>query len=148
MQLTSSAFANHDYLPRQFTCDGLGLSPPLTISGVLPGAKSLVLIVNDPDAPGGAWLHWLMWDIDPRVTDIPAASVPLGAIEGRNSFGDYHYGPPCPPSGIHRYQFKLYALNVTLADRLSPLATLEKIQSVMNRFVLEETQLTGLYSKH
>jgi hypothetical protein len=114
----------------------------------LPGVESLVLIVDDPDAPAGDWVHWLVWDLKPEVTVIEENALPLGAIQGLNSFGDPDYGGPCPPSGTHRYQFKLYALNTSLSETLSPLSRKAEVEAAMDGHVLDQATLTGLYSKH
>lgn len=147
MKLTCSVFTDKNFIPEKYTCDGDNLSPPLFISDVLPGTQSLVLIVNDPDAPGGDWVHWLMWGIKPTITKIPEGSVPIGSMQGLNDFGEEGYGGPCPPSGIHRYQFTLYALNSTLEDQLSPLSTKAEILRAIDGCVIDQTTLTGLYSK-
>ena len=114
LTLTSSAFTNNDYIPVKNTCEGAGQSPPLTIENVPAGTKSMVLIVDDPDAPGGTWVHWVVWNIAPRTRDIGEGTIPPEVREGVNSFKRHAYGGPCPPSGTHRYFFKLYALDTTL----------------------------------
>lgn len=112
MKLKSKDFEHEGMIPSRFTCDGEDVSPHLEWSEVPAGTKSFALIVDDPDAPVGLWVHWLMCDIPPKVKEIPQRSVPRGARHVQNDFGKPQYGGPCPPSGIHRYFFKLYALNV------------------------------------
>src|SRR5512139_1583032 len=114
MTITSPAFRNGDRIPSKFTCDGEDVNPALNISNVPPAAKSLVLIMDDPDAPGGMWVHWVVWNIGPETKEIAEHSVPAGAKQGVNDFRKTPYGGPCPPSGTHRYFFKLYALDVLL----------------------------------
>jgi len=121
------------------------LSPPLEISGVPEGAKSMVLIMDDPDATHGLWVHWVLWNISPDTKEIPENSVPAGAAEGMTSFGKPGYGGPCPPSGTHRYFFKLCALNKKL--ELSPSAGKVELEEVMAGQVLDQAELIGLYSR-
>ena len=146
MQILSSAFLPNDYIPIEYTCDGANLSPPLAITGVLPGTKSLVLIVSDPDAPSGDWVHWLVWAIPPKTTLIDKGTVPLGAIQGVNDFGREGYDGPCPPSGTHRYQFRLFALNHTFSPEISPLIKKAGLLRLMADHILDEASLVGLYS--
>ena len=110
IQLTSSAFESGATVPKEFTCDGEGKSPPLAWTGVPEGAKELVLVVEDPDAPGGTFVHWTLFGIPPATTEIAAGAVPKGAAQGENSAGDDAWTGPCPPKGEHRYVFALYAL--------------------------------------
>ena len=110
MKITSSAFQEGGNIPSKFTCDGSDTSPPLQISGVPSKAKSLVLIADDPDAPGGPFTHWLVWNIPPQTNSIAEASAPKG-VHGTNDFGKLGYGGPCPPPGAHRYPFKIFAVD-------------------------------------
>jgi Raf kinase inhibitor-like YbhB/YbcL family protein len=112
IRLTSSAFEDGAPIPRRFSCDGDEVSPPLAWSGVPAEARSLALLVEDPDAPSGTFVHWTVFGVGPETTGIEAGQVPEGALEGENSFGDGGYGGPCPPEGDepHRYVFTLYAL--------------------------------------
>lgn len=145
MKITSSAFQHNQTIPAKYTCDGENISPPLTISEVPEGTQSLLLINDDPDAPAGTWVHWTIWNIDPATAEIAENSVPQGAVEGITSFGSAGYGGPCPPSGEHRYFFKLYALDTTLdLDSKADKAQLEK---VMEGHILAEGELIGLYSR-
>jgi len=145
MKLISPAFENNQLIPSKYTCDGEDINPPLEISEVPEGTQGLVLIVDDPDAPMGTWTHWIVWNINPSTTLIEENSVPEGAFQGMNNFGKQPYGGPCPPSGTHRYQFKLYALDTKL--ELNPLSDKKNIEEAMENHIIEETMLVGLY-KH
>ena len=111
LSITSPAFKNGEMIPRKYTCKGIDVNPALEISGVPPEAKSLALIMDDPDAPAGTWVHWVVWNISPAGR-VEENSIP--GVEGMNSSGGHHYHGPCPPSGAHRYFFKFYALNAKL----------------------------------
>lgn len=143
--LKSRAFENNGSIPERYTCDGVNISPPLTISGVDPQAKSLALIVDDIDTPRGTWVHWLVWNIPPQTTEIAEGALPAGASQGVTGFGENAYGGPCPPSGSHRYIFRLYALDIVLA--LSAAEKKPDLEDAMNGHVLEFTQLLGRYSR-
>jgi hypothetical protein len=145
MQLTSTAFTHSASIPSKYTCDGENVNPPLAVSGVPAGAQSLVLIVDDPDAPRGDWVHWTIWNIAPTTSDIAEHSVPRRAVEGTTDFGNTGYGGPCPPSGTHRYQFKLSAIDTTLS--LDSSARKADIERVAEGHVLAQTTLIGLYSR-
>lgn len=145
MQLASPAFHNNEYIPRQYTCDGINVNPPLNILDVPSGAKSLVLIVDDPDAPRGDWVHWTAWNINPMIASIGENSVPPGAVEGQTDFGKSGYGGPCPPSGTHRYHFKLYALGKELA--LDNRAAKSDLLKAISEHVLGQSTLVGLYKR-
>ena len=114
MKLTSSAFADGSLIPVKYTCNGKEISPPLEISGVPAGAKSLIIILEDPDAPTGTWDHWVVFNIDPKTLVIAEGTTPEGAIFGSNTGGTVAYEGPCPPSGTHRYVFTLYAISSKL----------------------------------
>ena len=154
LSLTSSAFAAGQAIPKKYTCEGGDLSPPLAWSGVPANAKSLALIVDDPDAPDPkapqrVWVHWVVYDIPASARGLPegatAAQLPNGAREGKNDWKRTGYGGPCPPTGRHRYFFKLYALGATLGDLHAPSkADLEK---AMKPQVLGTAQLIGTYEK-
>lgn len=145
MIIESNSFKNNEMIPAKYTCDAENIIPPLTFSGVPEEAKSLVLIVDDPDAPGGTWVHWTVWNIDPETTEIPENSVPGGAVEGTNSWGVPEYGGPCPPSGTHRYFFKLYALDITLD--LGTSSTAGDIMNAIEGHILANAELIGLYER-
>lgn len=145
MEISSPAFAHNNAIPVQYTCDGANVSPPLAIGGVPKEVKSLVLIHDDPDAPTGTWVHWVLWNIDPQTKEIPEGSIPQGAIEGMTSWERTGYGGPCPPSGTHRYFFKLYALDTVLD--LPPSADKAQLEGAMKAHILAQTELLGLYSR-
>ncbi len=149
MQLRSSAFEEGGKIPRKYTCQGEDINPELEISGVPAGAKSLVLIVDDPDVPEWVrkdklWVHWVVYDIDPEATRIGERASDLG-IFGKNTSGERRYMGPCPPDREHRYFFKLYALDTKLG--LAPGATKSEIEKAMAGHTLAECQLMGLYQK-
>lgn len=146
--LKSSAFKNNDLIPTKYTCDGENVNPLIEILNMPAEAKSLALIMDDPDATGGVtWDHWLMWNIDPKTHYIPEDSVPAGAILGKTSFGKTGYGGPCPPKGSkpHRYMFKIYALD-TLLDLAEGAAKSELLKS-MEDHILDEGLIIGLYGR-
>jgi Raf kinase inhibitor-like YbhB/YbcL family protein len=145
MKIESTAFKNNKLIPKIYTCDGENINPPLLISDVPENAKSLVLIVDDPDAPAGTWVHWTIWNLDPKVSEIPENSVPEGSVEGMTDSGRSGYSGPCPPSGTHRYFFKIYALD-TMLD-LSPSVRATDIEKEMEASILTEAQLVGLYRR-
>lgn len=145
MKLASAAFSENQMIPQKYTCDGDNLSPPLTIAELPENTQSLVLIMDDPDASGRTFVHWTMWNIDPSTREIPERSVPSGAVQGLTDFGSKGYGGPCPPSGTHRYIFKLYALDEKLS--LSENSNKEDVEREMADHVLDFTQFIGLYSR-
>lgn len=144
-RLHSPAFAYGGAIPREYTCDGRDVNPPLSIENVPEDAETLVLIMEDPDAPGGMWIHWRLWNIDPRMTFIKENTVPKGAVVGLNSFGTARYGGPCPRSGEHGYVFRLYALRHTLT--LPNEATELMLRNALLGNVVAETDLVGYYSR-
>ena len=146
MKLTSPEFPHNGNIPVKFTCQGKDVSPTLEIAGVPAGAKSLALIVDDPDAPMGNWDHWVVFNIPPDVTRISEGAVPASpAVQGGNDFGRVEWGGPCPPRGTHRYFFKLYALDTMLA--LKPGARKKDVEKAMPGHILDKTELIGLYKK-
>jgi Raf kinase inhibitor-like YbhB/YbcL family protein len=145
LKISSPAFAEGGSIPARYTCDGADQNPPLTIESVPEGARSLALIVDDPDAPVGMWVHWVLWNIDPLTKEIKEGGVPAGASQGRNDWHRNSYGGPCPPSGTHRYFFKLYALDTTLA--LEPATTKGDLERAMQRHVIAQAQLMGVYKR-
>lgn len=142
--LSSPAFVSGGALPAQFTCDGIGSSPALSISGVPENAQSLVLLVEDPDAPKGVWVHWVAFNIPPTTRDIPEGKEPPGRA-GKNSWGKTWYGGPCPPLGEHRYFFRVYALSKVLA--LPQGSTKTEVFTAMKKFILAETELMSRYER-
>lgn len=152
--LTSSAFHHHGEIPRPYTCDGEDRSPPLVWSGVPANAKSLALIVDDPDAPDPAaprmvWVHWVLYNLPPDVAGLPEGVVPRdlpeGARQGVNDWKRVGYGGPCPPIGRHRYFHKLYALDTVLPDLGAP--TKAKLSKAMQGHILAEAELIGTYQR-
>jgi len=154
LKLTSTAFEHEGAIPAAYTCDGRNVSPPLAWSGVPDGARSLVLIVDDPDAPDPAaprmtWVHWVLYELPPTVGGLPeavaAADLPAGTREGLNDWSRTGFGGPCPPIGRHRYFHKLYALDLTLPelDRPSKAA----LEEAMRGHVLAQTELIGTYRR-
>jgi len=151
LELMSTAIDEGAPIPVEFTCDGDNLSPPLNWTGVPPGTRSLALVVDDPDAPRGTWVHWVVYDIPRDVVDLPEAlpddrELPFGARHGTNDFKNLGYGGPCPPpGGPHRYFFKLYALDRAL--NLEPGSTKQELLSAMEGHILAEGQLMGSYQR-
>jgi Raf kinase inhibitor-like YbhB/YbcL family protein len=145
LNITSPAFLSNETIPAKYTCDGADINPPLMFGGIPEKAKSLVLIVDDPDASAGNWNHWVFWNVDPKVTAIVEDSIPSGAVLGTNSFGRLTYGGPCPPSGTHRYFFKLYALD-TMLD-LPEGSKKDDLEKAMGSHILEEANLIGRYER-
>ena len=146
MKLISLAFSDKGNIPAKYTCDGVNISSPLTINEAPTDAKSLVLIVDDPDAPGGDWVHWTVFNIDPATTEIAEGAVPSGGVEGMTDFGKSGWGGPCPPSGVHHYQFKLYVLDTKLT--LGTSAKKQDIEEAMQEHILGQTLLVGLYQRN
>lgn len=146
MDISSSAFENNQVIPVKYTCDGENINPPLTFRNVPTEAKSLVLVVDDPDAPSGAWTHWLVYNLDPTIIEIKENSVPNGALQGMTSFGRSGYGGPCPPSGTHHYYFKLYALD-TQIENTSDIDQKNFLTKIENH-ILDQAELIGLYSRN
>ena len=142
MNISSPEFKNNGFIPRKFTCQGKDVSPALIIENIPEGTKGIALIVDDPDAPVGTWVHWVVFNI-PIVSEIKEDSIP--GEQGMNDFGRKDYGGPCPPSGTHRYFFKIYALDATLeASKGVNKRTLEKS---MQGHILDKAELIGLYKK-
>lgn len=144
MQLTSAAFADNRLIPKKHTCKGGNISPALIVKDASDGTKSLALVMHDPDSPSGDWLHWTVWNIDPKLDEIPEGTVPSTAVEGKTDFGKSGYGGPCPPSGTHHYIFELYALDMMLP--LPAGAKRSELMAAMEGHVLENAQLTGLFA--
>lgn len=150
MEIKSSAFKNEEMIPKQYTCDGRDISPPLQWSGAPAETKSFALICDDPDAPMGTWVHWVIFDIPAAVSGLsenvsPQEEVPGAGKNGKNSWQRLGYGGPCPPSGTHRYYFKLYALDAML--NLRPGTTKEGLLKAMKGHVLSEAQVMGKYKR-
>lgn len=151
MTITSSAFANNSTIPSKYTCDGEGINPPLTFSHVPNGAKSLVMLMDDPDVPknlkpDGVFDHWTIYNIDPKITEIKEGSIPPGT-QGLNGAAQEKYYPACPPDRQHRYFFKLYALDTTLDFSDPSKVTKEMVIEKIQGHVLEQAELIGLYNR-
>ncbi len=144
MKLSSPAFQNEENIPSEYTCNGENINPPLEIKDVPATTKSLVLIMDDPDAPGGTWLHWSLWNIPSATKNIERNSIPQKAVLGTNDFNIIKYKGPCHPSGTHRYFFRLFALDTILdLPEGSEISTLkEKIKN----HIIDQTELIGTYS--
>jgi len=143
--LKSSAFNHNESIPIKYTCDGDNVNPPLTVENIDRRANSLVLIMDDPDAPSGVFDHWLKWNIPKSTTVISEGTEPEG-ISGKNSAGGLTYRGPCPPSGTHHYRFKLYSLDNTVT--LGEGATKSQLEAAMQDHILQQTELVGLYSRN
>lgn len=147
MTITSPAFFHNAAIPKKYTCDDTDIAPPLVIADVPAGAKSLALIVDDPDAPRGTWVHWLAWNMPSGTAALPeGGAFPSGAVEGTTDFGKTGYGGPCPPSGTHRYFFKLYALDVATLP-LARTARKAHLERAMDGHILATAELIGLYER-
>jgi Raf kinase inhibitor-like YbhB/YbcL family protein len=151
LSVSSPAFGAEEPIPAEYSCQGANVSPPLTWSGVPEGAASLVLIVDDPDAPGGTWVHWVLYDLGVDVTELPAGVAPderpaAGGTQGENDFGELGYGGPCPPGGkAHRYFFKLYALDRPL--QLAPGASNAEVLEAAEGHILARGELMGTFER-
>jgi Raf kinase inhibitor-like YbhB/YbcL family protein len=148
--VTSTAFTEGKPIPSTYTCDGRDLSPPLAWTDPPAGTKSFALINDDPDAPMGTWVHWVVYNLPPSVRQLPEAfpadkERPDGTRQGRTDFGRIGYGGPCPPSGTHRYVFTLYALDTVLS--LAPGATKAAVEAAMQGHILAQAQLIGTYRR-
>ena len=144
MKITSSAFQEGGTIPDKFGKSEQNVNPPLRIEGAPAEAKSLLLIMDDPDAPVGLFTHWLVWNIDPKTTEIAENSVPKGAAQGTNDYPNLGYGGPQPPSGTHRYYFKIFALDRTLD--LKSGAKRADVDAAMRGHVIAQGELMGRYS--
>jgi Raf kinase inhibitor-like YbhB/YbcL family protein len=150
MKIFSSAFKDGQRIPSKYTCDGQDVSPPLEWESVPDGTESFSLICDDPDAPRGTWVHWVVYEIPPNMKNLaenvrPEREPGSGIRQGKNDWPKIGYGGPCPPSGTHRYYFKLYALDTKL--NLKPGVTKEQLLQAMKGHILAETQLMGIYSR-
>ncbi len=143
MKLTSSAFEEGEEIPERYTCDGADVNPPLKIMDIPAETKSLALIVDDPDAPGKVWVHWVVWEIPPEMKKIAEGSI-LG-VQGLNDFKRKDYSGPCPPSGTHRYFFKVYALSIV--PDMKENAGKEELEKAMQGHIIAEARLMGTYQR-
>ncbi len=142
--MSSSAFENEGSIPSEFTCDGVNISPPLSITSVPKNVKTLSIIMDDPDAPMGTFTHWIVWNIPSHKVQFTRGEK-LDFVQGRTSFGTMEYGGPCPPSGTHRYFFKIYALDTYLD--LKQGSTVKELQSAISGHIIAEAALMGKYSR-
>lgn len=145
MKLKSPAFEEGQLIPPIYTCDGDNINPPLEITDVPANAQSLALIVDDPDAPNGTFTHWLLWNMSPLTREISENISPGVASQGMNGAGQQGYLGACPPSGVHRYHFKLYALNKNLDVTLN--ISREELEEEIEGSVIERAELVGIYSR-
>jgi Raf kinase inhibitor-like YbhB/YbcL family protein len=142
LKVSSKAYRDGEYIPVKYSCDGANVNPPLDIEHIPDNTMSLALIVDDPDAPIGTWVHWIAWNI-PVTHHIKENEI--HGIEGYNDFQQHHYGGPCPPSGTHRYFFKVYALD-SLLD-LPATAKKTELEKAMSEHIIGFGELTGLYKR-
>ncbi len=150
LQVRSSAFREGGMIPQKYACDGEDISPPLSWEAVPEGTRSIALIMDDPDAPRGTFVHWVLYDLPANVRELPEnvpgdENLSSGARQGRNSLGKIGYGGPCPPSGTHRYFFKVYALDAQ--TNLAPGKTKEDLLKTMEGHILAQGQIMGRYKK-
>ncbi|MEW5806960.1 MAG: YbhB/YbcL family Raf kinase inhibitor-like protein [Acidobacteriota bacterium] len=150
IKMKSHAFEEGGMIPSKYTCDGEDISPPLSWSAMPEGTKSLALISDDPDAPMGTWVHWVIFNLPPDVSELPEnvpkqRTLPNGGKQGANDFRKIGYGGPCPPGGTHRYYFKLYALDTMLS--LDAGVTKKQILKAMEGHILAEGRLMGKYKR-
>ncbi len=145
MRVSSPAFADGEPIPVRYTADGEDLSPPLAIAGLPPGVESLALICDDPDAPSGTWVHWVVWNLPPDTGLVAEGELPAGSVEGRNSWGRTDYGGPSPPSGTHRYFFKVFALDRVL--ELPGTTDAARLERAMRGHVVASAELMGTYAR-
>lgn len=141
----SANFDPNDPIPQEYTCEGKDTSPLLNLSAIPNGTQSLVLILEDPDAPSGIWTHWVLYNIPATTKQLTSSALPKGTIPGKNSWGKMEYRGPCPPDGEHRYIFTVYALNTSL--NLPAGADAVAVQQAIKHHVLEQAQLMGKYKK-
>lgn len=144
MKITSPAFENNQTIPIKYTCHGEKINPPLKFWDIPNNTKSLTLIVDDPDAPNGNFVHWIVFNISPSITEIKENSVPLNSMQGITSINKSGYVSPCPPSSTHRYIFKLYALDEDL--NLPANSDKQTVENAMQGHILTQADLIGLYS--
>lgn len=146
--ITSGVFMNNGDIPSSYTCEGKNISPPISWSGIPEGTKSMVLIMDDPDAPNRTYVHWVLYNIPVKINGFKegeSQQLPSGILQGLNSANHIGYMGPCPPTGRHRYFFKLYALNVVLEDLKQP--TKAALEKAIEGHVLEKAELVGTYVK-
>ncbi len=143
LTVDSPAFRHGDTIPSRYTCDGPNVNPPLRISQIPAATRTLALIMEDPDAPSGTWVHWVVWNIPPQLNQIPENGLPAQALQGRNSWRHMRYDGPCPPSGTHRYLFRAVALDSVL--HLSRDADRADLEQAMQGHILARGEVMGTY---
>ncbi len=151
MEVSSIAFKDNGFIPKQHTCDGAGFSPPLQWRDIPEGTRSLAMICDDPDAPGGMFVHWVIYNIPPNIQQFAeniahVERLSFGAIQGKNDFGMIGYGGPCPPKGVHRYFFRLFALDETL--EMGPGSSKDRLLEEMNGHLIGTCQIIGKYKRN
>jgi Raf kinase inhibitor-like YbhB/YbcL family protein len=146
LKISSPAFENGGKIPKEYTCDGKDVNPPLRIESVPSNAKSLALVFDDTDAPRGTYVHWIVWNIDPGLKEIRENSVPEGVVQGMNDFKKRNYGGPCPPGRAHKYVFRIYALDTLLNP--NPNSTKKDLEKAMEGHIISRAQLTGSYKRN
>jgi len=145
MKITTDAFSPDGIIPKEYSCDGVGKIPDLKIAAVSQDTVSLAVIVSDPDAPSGEFIHWVVWDLLPSITGITNGNLPEDAVVGRNSAGATSYVAPCPPSGTHRYYYTVYALDTIFT--LPANAGVAELRQAMAGHILSQAQVMGHYSR-
>ncbi len=145
MQIKSKAFKNNGNIPKKYTCDGEDINPPLEFVDVPKDAVSLALVADDPDAPSKTWIHWIVWNINPETKEIAENEKLEKAVEGVTDFGKPGYGGPCPPSGSHRYFFRIYALDTKL--NLDPSSDINQLQPEIDNHTIAKAELMARYSR-
>lgn len=143
LKLISTVFSHNGHIPPLYTCEGKNINPPLKVENIPEATRTLAIIVEDPDAPGGIFDHWVVWNISPNEAIAEGSNV---GINGTNSFGKTGYGGPCPPSGEHRYFFRVFALDAELG--LLPGSGKKELNDAMRGHVLASAELMGMYQKH
>lgn len=144
-EISSPDFNKNDRIPKRFTCHGANNSPIIEISGVPKSTESLALVMDDPDAPKGNWLHWMVWNIPPETKSISSREIPVGATQGVNDFKEFGYGGPCPPSAIHQYRFFMYALDKK--THLDKMASRVELEMAMEGHIIASCELNGYYGQ-
>ena len=149
--IKSRAFKDGEPIPTEYSCEGLNFSPPLELESITHDAVSIAIICEDPDAPSGIWSHWVIFNLPPKTTELPERvmtreTLENGATQGSNGWGTIGYRGPCPPSGTHRYYFRIYALDVKL--NLPAGVTREELLKALENHVLDEGQIMGTYTRY
>lgn len=145
LTVLSPAFKHGEAIPARYTCDGEDISPPLVIGKIPPTARMLALIMDDPDAPTGTWVHWVVWNIPAETREIPEKGLPPGSMHGQNDWKRNRYGGPCPPAGTHRYFFRIYALDTSL--QLTSVTAKSGLERAMKGHIVATGELMGTYRR-